>query len=254
MESSKGSGGKKPEGFFAGKGFYIVLFLCAAVIGVSAWTLASGEKTVSGAGRTDITVQADGEAPDVSLETAPGADEAMWEIPAGTEEVLAEAPEVASQEASVPTAPAEAASPRPADVQELAFAWPVAGQVELPYAVTYLLYDPTMGDWRTHSGVDIAAEVGTQVVAAAAGTVVAVYDDALYGTTVVIDHGGDLRSVYANLAAVPTVAAGDKVLLGDVIGAVGDTALCESSEGAHLHYAMKLTGQSVDPLEYLPAL
>ena len=70
--------------------------------------------------------------------------------------------------------------------------------------------------------------------------------------TVIIDHTGGLKSVYSNLAEMPTVAVGDSVVAGEIIGSVGTTALAETNAGTHLHFAMTLDGQSVDPLEYMP--
>ena len=115
-----------------------------------------------------------------------------------------------------------------------------------------LLYDQTMADWRTHDGWDISAALGTQVLAAADGTVTDIRQDDLYGTVVEISHGGGLVSCYANLAEIPTVSVGDSVRVGDVIGAVGNTALCEIGEPYHLHFTMKLTGKSADPGNWLP--
>ena len=115
-----------------------------------------------------------------------------------------------------------------------------------------LSYNPTMDDWRTHDGLDIASAAGTEVKAAAAGTVTAVLQDAMMGTTVVVEHGGGLNSTYSNLAAVPTVAVGDTVGAGSVLGSVGGTAIAESALASHLHFSMSLDGSTVDPLEYLP--
>ena len=70
--------------------------------------------------------------------------------------------------------------------------------------------------------------------------------------TPVVDHGDGSRGIYANLAAEPTVITGDVVACGAVIGAVGDTAIGESGQQTHLHFAMTANGQSVDPLGYLP--
>ena len=47
------------------------------------------------------------------------------------------------------------------------YVWPVYGQIERPYAMTELVYDKTMADWRTHDGIDIESTLGTQVLAAA---------------------------------------------------------------------------------------
>ena len=88
---------------------------------------------------------------------------------------------------------------------------------------------------------------------AAAGTVVSVTGNDLLGTTVEIDHGNGVHSVYANLAASPTVATGDIVSMGQVIGSVGSTALGETNQVSHLHFAMTESGLSADPTLYLPS-
>ena len=82
-------------------------------------------------------------------------------------------------------------------------------------------------------------------VSAASGTVTAVYEDDLLGTVVEIDHGNDVVSVYANLDVSPTVGVGQTVACGDTVGAVGTTALAESGEEAHLHFAMRRGGSAV---------
>ena len=76
--------------------------------------------------------------------------------------------------------------------------------------------------------------------------------DDLLGTVVEIDHGNDVVSVYANLDVSPAVGVGQMVACGDTVGAVGTTALAESGEEAHLHFAMRRGGSTVDPAEYVP--
>ncbi len=111
---------------------------------------------------------------------------------------------------------------------------------------------PCGGDWRVHDGVDIAADLGTQVRAPAGGTVSDFYTDDLMGTTVVILHADGVMSTCSNLAAPVAVEIGDTVLTGDIIGTVGRTAIAESEEASHIHLSMTKDGVSVDPLEYLP--
>ena len=125
-----------------------------------------------------------------------------------------------------------------------------AGKTTLMRIMTDLL-EPSAGR-VTLDGVDISSPVGTQVAAVAAGTVASVEQDDLMGTTVTISHGGGVESIYANLAAQPAVEAGDTVKAGDVIGAVGETAIAESARLPHLHLEMRVDGESVDPLNYLP--
>jgi len=135
---------------------------------------------------------------------------------------------------------------------EQTFVWPVQGTVEVPYAVETLHYDATMADWRTHAGIDIACVAGEPVLATSAGTVVRVANDDLYGTTVEIDHGSGLHSIYANLASEPPVWEGGSVTTGDIIGSVGGTALVETNMVPHLHFSMTRDGRNVDPAEFLP--
>ena len=239
--NSNSSGGKL-EGFFAGKGFYIVLFLCAAVIGVSAWMMAAGDRTMKEAVK-DVTKQ-DVEQHRVETIIIPPQSSArpvddLYEEPV---EVIA------------PPSPEEEPVPAMAEEQPKgsAFLWPVTGEIDRTHSRDVLRYDVTMRDWRTHEGMDILAPLGTTVYAAHAGTVESVEKDDLMGTVVTVSHGDGSRSIYANLADTPAVNPGDWVNQGAVIGAVGDTALCEVGQQTHLHFAITLDGVNVDPLQYLP--
>ena len=129
--------------------------------------------------------------------------------------------------------------------------WPLRGAVVAAFSADALSYDETMGDWRTHGGVDLAAAIGTEVLAMGPGTVAEVKQDGLMGATVVVDQGDGLRTTYANLAAKPTVSEGDTVRTGDILGAVGDTAIAESGLAPHLHLETRMDGQPVDPMSYL---
>ena len=121
------------------------------------------------------------------------------------------------------------------------------------YAVSCLAYNQTTRDWRTHDGIDIAAEAGAVVCAAAEGTVYSVYDDDTMGKTVVIRHANGYTTRYASLSEEVSVSPGDVVKLGQKIGTVGQTALLETAIGDHLHFSVSCDGASVDPLEFLPA-
>ena len=228
--------------FLAGKGFYIVLFLCVAAIGISGYyllhTLNDPGESQTVAGPMEITV----------TPTQP-----EHSAPPSIEPVRPTQPAAAVVRPSA--APTPSPTPAPEEVQAPTaefYVWPLQGEVLHPYSMEALAYDPTMGDWRTHDGLDLSAPAGTQVMSAGDGTVLSVVQDDLMGTSVSVDHGNGMVSVYANLAAVPAVEAGDTVRAGDVIGTVGDTAIAESGLGPHLHFAMRLEGESVDPAEYLP--
>ena len=232
--------------FMAGKGFYIVLLLCVTALGASGYYLFSGlgeepPKPVSGQA-TVVLTPAPTQAPLPTPSPVPPATATPRPMP--TAEPI---PEATPQVLTTPD-PAEGAS----TATDSVFTWPVKGEVLRSWSVETLNYDKTMGDWRTHDGVDIAATPGAQVMAPAGGTVSDLYTDDLMGTTVVILHADGVMSACSNLAVVPTVEIGDLVRTGDVIGSVGKTAIAESAEAAHLHLSMTKDGESVDPLSYLP--
>lgn len=247
MENRNESGAK--AGVMGGKGFYLVLLLCAAVIGVSAWILLAGagtnvdnaqtaEKVVDVSGATVTMLPADW-----SRDTRETTEPAATAKPVLTDGKKADEQAADEAEPEVQAVFSEAVT---------SYVWPVRGDIETPYAVETLVYNDTMADWRTHDGIDIACALGEQVLAAAGGTVVSVREDDLAGTVVEIDHANGVHSIYGNLAAEPTVSEGNTVTMGQVIGAVGSTALGEASEAAHLHFATTLDGLSADPMNYLP--
>lgn len=227
--------------FIEEKGFYIVLLLCVAAIGVSGWYLFSSfapdQEDVAAGGPAQVTVTP---TPKV---TAPAVT-AEHTVPTPTP-----TPVTKATATPAPT-PASTPSATPASAPTT-YLWPVRGDILTSYSVDVLAYDPTMADWRAHTGIDIAASAGTEVRAAAAGTVASVTSDVMMGTTVVLDHGGGMTTTYANMAATPTVEAGDAVSSGDILGSVGNTAIAESALADHLHFSMELDGASVDPLSYL---
>jgi len=114
-------------------------------------------------------------------------------------------------------------------------------------------YSVAMNDYRTHTGIDIDAEIGAHVKAVAAGVISEIKDDPLMGKTVVISHAGGITSVYMNLqSAVPqNITAGAEINAGDVIGGVGQTSLIEMADVPHLHFEMRLDGVNVDPFDFI---
>ena len=255
---SSNSSGKKLEGFFTGKGFYIVLFLCAAVIGVSAWMMAAGNETMA----ENVTSVSSSKLENKRVETVvvpPQAVQPVEEMFDAPEAEEPDAPAVNDGGLADTTAQAEDEMTQvwneenSVPVSAPVYTWPVTGELDRGHSLDALKYDETMRDWRTHNGVDVAAPLGAAVTASRAGTVQSVVSDDLYGTVVTIDHGDGSRAVYANLDSEPAVSAGDWVESGAVIGSVGSTALCEIGQSAHLHFALTVDGVSVDPMNYLSA-
>lgn len=112
-------------------------------------------------------------------------------------------------------------------------------------------YNATMGDWRTHAGVDFQGADGEQVKAIANGTVTAVYTDTLYGTVLEIDHGNGVTAKYCGFNKdTIEVKKGSKVTSGSLLGYLG-TVPFEKSDLSHLHFEITYNGKNVDPLELM---
>lgn len=133
------------------------------------------------------------------------------------------------------------------------FVAPVAAAVIKPYSDSVPVFSYTMNDYRVHNALDFAASVGTPVCASADGVIAEVIDDPMMGATVSVSHSGGAKTVYKGLSedALTLHKPGDEVARGEVLGAVGDTALIESAEEEHLHFEMTINGESVDPAEYM---
>lgn len=109
---------------------------------------------------------------------------------------------------------------------------------------------PRGDDVRFHSGVDLDADEGTPVYAAADGMVARSERSGRYGNVVVIEHGGELRSLYAHHSR-NLVREGDRVRRGQVIALAGHTG---NATGDHLHFELRWRGGFVDPRSVLPPL
>lgn len=130
---------------------------------------------------------------------------------------------------------------------------PCSGYISKEFSIDVPVYSATMYDYRTHSGIDIACDIGTPVKAVTNGVITDIYEDYMYGTTVVVEHADGVCSIYSNLSAdLPAeTVVGRSVMTGEILGGVGNTALCESAEANHLHLEMTKDGTAVDPEEYI---
>lgn len=128
---------------------------------------------------------------------------------------------------------------------------PVSGDTIGDYAMDCLSYNETTRDWRTHNGIDLAAEDGAPVCAAADGTVYTTYEDDTMGFTVVIRHDGGYTTKYSSLKEELAVKPGDAVTMGQTVGYAGDTALIETVMGSHVHFSVSYQDEPMDPEEFL---
>ena len=130
------------------------------------------------------------------------------------------------------------------------FIAPVSGEVKAEFSGEDLVYHSTVSDWRTHDGVDFAANANDDVLASADGVIEEVSSGSL-GESILVDHHNGFKTLYANLSELQDIKAGDEVKRGDVIGKVGESALADCTEGPHLHFEVISDGKNVNPLEYI---
>ena len=131
---------------------------------------------------------------------------------------------------------------------------PITGDIIMDFSMDMPIYQKTLDQYMTHSGLDIAAPVGTAVNACAGGTVTRIEEDDKLGIIVEINHGNDTLSVYGNLAKKGLIELGEIVSKGDPIGQVGQTSLFEFEEEEHLHFEMRKGGEPTDPRDYIKGL
>ncbi|MBX3118123.1 MAG: peptidoglycan DD-metalloendopeptidase family protein [Fimbriimonadaceae bacterium] len=124
------------------------------------------------------------------------------------------------------------------------FSSPVAGRVTSGYGMRH---HPILKRNRLHAGIDYGAKSGTPIKAAADGVVITSQYSNGYGNMVVIDHGGNISTLYGHCSKV-YVKAGQKVSRGEKIAAVGSTGL---ATGPHLHFEVRVNGKPVNPAGWL---
>ncbi len=243
----------------SGKGFYVALSLCVAMVGAACWYAytetgkpkrpAVSESSVSDGAAVTTVAEATSTVPQMTETTAASATVTM---PSGTgiaatsaaQDVLAMFPPKTSTTATtIVTAQTTASAEHPV--------YPVSGEILQPFSNGELVKSSTTGVWQTHNGVDLAAAAGTEVYAIADGTVTAVERDPLWGVCVTILHADGLVSRYCGLNEGLTVSAGEVLERGKAIGAVGDTADAESAMESHLHFELLQNERYIDPIAYL---
>lgn len=221
-------------------GFYLVLALCTAMIGVSCW-FAYTQTADNLSLQLDSALESVGDLAAAKPET---------NVPKSTEKAETRSTMQTAQTTGAQTAvttAAETTTTTTSAVSKEKPVYPIVGEVIGAYSNGELVKSATTGVWQTHNGIDIAAQEGADVRAMAAGEVAAVTEDPLWGVCVTIDHGDGCKSRYCNLNADLEVNTGDKVECGTVIGTVGNTADAESGVPAHLHFEVLQGDHFVDP-------
>jgi murein DD-endopeptidase MepM/ murein hydrolase activator NlpD len=202
--------------FLKSKGYYMVLGLCILTVGtVSVLSYRSAQRKLS----------------QTPLENGTK----------GVEKVKENVPDDRTEAEKTPAKTkeqAQAAAPE--------YTAPIKGEIIAQFSPTQPLYSYTLKDWRTHSGIDIAAAAGTEIQNVCEGAVESAQKDDLTGNTVVVRHTDGKISRYSSLGEIK-VKEGQVLKKGDIIGTVGRSMLLECSETDHLHYELWQDDAPVDP-------
>lgn len=221
--------------FLKGRGFYLVLMLCIAAVGSVGYL--SVKNIMSGTGADEWNKAAE------SADNTPSQNEiSPTGKPAeGIKDKSASSVGAASSKATT--------SSQAKQTTATIYHMPTVGNIVTAFSLTAPVFSKTMGDWRIHSGIDITGTIGQDVKASADGTVEDVYNDEFKGVTIIISHSDGVKTVYCNLQEKVNIKKSQKVIAGDIIGKIGNTASFESSDDPHLHFEMIKNGIQLNPNE-----
>lgn len=130
------------------------------------------------------------------------------------------------------------------------FIKPLDGETAEKFSGDNLIYNKSMGDWRTHNGIDILANPGTDIYVCADGVIDRIYTDYL-GNTVIIDHQNGYKTKYSNLDTLENLTIGAKVKQGDFLAKVSDYCFGENVDKPHLHFEIIKNDTLVNPEDYI---
>lgn len=246
--------------FLTGKGFYMVLAACLVGTGAAAWVAV--EQTTNrltspnNPDQTPSQTQSVQSEPERGVSRLEEAGKQVEGVPteSSTWQSSQSKPSSSSSQSSAQQGQSSGQSGTSAqqtaqeESQELQFMLPASGDVLQTFSEGKLVKSKTLGDWRTHNGVDIVAEAGTPIKCVANGTVTKIETDGMWGAVIEVTHEGGLVSVYKGLSDAMSVEEGQEVEIGQVIGAVAPSFQAEVADGAHLHFELKQDGEYVDPL------
>ena len=259
-------------------GFYLALAVCLTAVGIAAWSTydsvtsytapqssqqeaadpedpearkKSSQKEETSKASASKAEPSPAPTPKPAEEESSQAQEAAGEL-SPTQEPAQQEPSPAESSGEETVTPQETQVPANAPLYEISakFIWPVASrQVSQAYSAGAPVYSQTMKDWRIHTGTDLSAQAGEEVLACANGQVLETATDPLLGNLVTIEHG-DFVFSYCGLGEDFAVSPGDTVAQGQVIGAI--TAVPqESAESPHLHLEVRRDQVCLDPQSLL---
>lgn len=230
------------------KGFYIALAISVTAVGSATYLTLNALNAPAEPGPSN-TLESTTEWSIPELDTV---EKSQPGVPKDTPQVIVRESEPASETLEAAEPSEEALAPAESSVTSSgAFIMPVSGEILNPFSNGELVKSRTLGEWRTHDGIDIAAKEGTPVKSPNDGKVLDIREDSKWGNTVEIEYGGGIVITFAGMGSDIKVKKGQEVKLGDVIGSVGNSSIVESAEQPHLHVGIRRDGEWVDPMSVL---
>lgn len=229
-------------------GFYIALCGCAVVVAVMSYV---GDVIKEG--------QEFPETENIALN-----DISDYEFSNDEEETVQEEYETVSENEVIVIEPEEETEEAPEqeeimDVQETAAkeeideflpALPVPGKVIAEFSGQELVLFEKLDDWRSHGGIDIAAEVGDDVYVCESGVVEKIFTNNM-GGCILVDHENGYKSLYGSIGEINLVTEGDRLVAGETVGRVGDAAVGDMADKPHVHFELHFEGKPVNPLDII---
>ncbi len=111
-------------------------------------------------------------------------------------------------------------------------------------------HDDVFGDYRFHSGVDLAGSLGAAVLAPLAGTIREIREDSFMGASIVLEHEGKLQTSYFGLKPQTGLQTGQQVIAGEKLGEICAPPPFEEGMPPHLHWEIRLDGEAIDAAAY----
>jgi len=133
---------------------------------------------------------------------------------------------------------------------DMGMLWPVEGNVILDYSMEKTIYFPTLDQYKYNPSISIQGEVGTPVIAVAAGVIDTIVEEDETGLTMTMDLGNGYKAVYGHLADV-TLGTGSYVEAGSQIATIAEPTMYYQIEGDNLYFQVLKDGEPVDPLDYI---
>ena len=130
--------------------------------------------------------------------------------------------------------------------------WPLDGNVVLEYSMDKTIYFSTLDQYKYNPAIVISGAVGNEVIAAAAGQVVSIEQDAVLGTKITMNLGNGYEAIYGQLKDV-SVKEGDRITAGSVLGYVSQPTKYYTVEGPNLYFQLLKDSVPVNPMEFFEA-